>query len=58
MQRTIRLLLTSVLIYAVWKETGWATATAIALISLAQEVASYAMGNVIKYLNILKQRGA
>lgn len=58
MQRIVRLILTAVLIYFVWKETGWATATAIALISMAQELSSYALGNIIKAINILKPRGA
>ncbi len=47
MQKTVRIFFTGLLVYFVWRETGWATATAIALISLGQELTSYAIGNII-----------
>ena len=55
MQRIVRLMLTAALVYFVWQETGWATATAISLTAVAQELSSYALGNIIK---IIKLRGA
>lgn len=56
MQIAIRLILSSVLIYFVWRETGWATATAISLIALSNEASAYAIRNIIKLVKFLAGR--
>jgi multisubunit Na+/H+ antiporter MnhG subunit len=48
MQVAIRLILTGVLVYFVWRETGWATATAIGLIALGQEFTSYTIKKILE----------
>ena len=52
MQVAIRLVVSVVLIYFVRQETGWATATAIALIMLGSEMSSYAIRNILKSISV------
>ena len=56
MQVTIRLILSAVLIYFVWRETGWATATAISLITIGFEASLYAIRNILKSVKALADR--
>ena len=46
MQTTIRMILSAVLIYFIWQETGWATATAIGLITVSNELQSWIIRNL------------
>jgi len=47
---TIRLILSAVLIYFVFKETGWATATAIGLLTLGNELEACIIKQITKQL--------
>lgn len=54
----IRLAMSAVLIYFIWQETGWATATAITLITIGSECTSYVVRNLIKCVkNIVGMKG-
>jgi hypothetical protein len=46
MQTTICLILSAILIYFIWQETGWATATAIGLITVGNELQSFMIRNL------------
>lgn len=56
MQVAIRLTLSAVLIYFVWRETGLATATAITLITLGNEASAYAIRSILKSVKLLAGR--
>lgn len=56
MQIVTRLILTGILLYFVFKETGWATTTAIGLISVAEEVSGFTIKNILKSLQLLAKR--
>jgi hypothetical protein len=51
-----RAVLSLLLLYFVYTETGWATALALTLIFISTEIQNYTINNIVSLIKIMKDR--